>query len=474
MKLLLRSGKDPFTAMSAEESFFFYPGKGVFGTNVGNLVFSDSMHKIISTPSSNVVSNSLLTERPGVDAGYAQRVNEEFDAFVVPLANAFRPKMADTLNRLSVVVEKLTIPVVVAGVGVQRSIAAPSESMSPETNEAIKRFMNAVLDRSARVGVRGEVTRAYLKQLGYGDDHIAVIGCPSLFAEGHDHRVVTTGEGLNDSSLVSMNVSPYVKDMAKFVASHHRKYENLVYIPQVFNDLEAIMWGKAPKKISDRNTPNYPTHPLFLEDKVKFFLDSRTWVDFLRTRDFSFGTRIHGNIAALKAGTPAMVLVHDTRTLELAEYHQIPHRFINSLPENTTATELYDQADYTAFNAGFSQRLTTFCDFLDENQIPHIYTPGNENPDYQKSLERVSLPGPVTPVTAFTPQGHQSLVSRMTWLYSKSPQPKVYPYQVSAPFPAAVKKEQKTVPPTQQVPTPQPRRPLWKRAARSVKKSLTS
>ena len=38
------------------------------------------------------------------------------------------------------------------------------------------------------------------------------------------------------------------------------------------------------------------------------FLSPFPWLDFLRTREFVFGSRIHGNLAGVMAGTPTLVL----------------------------------------------------------------------------------------------------------------------------------------------------------------------
>ncbi|NDZ70642.1 polysaccharide pyruvyl transferase family protein, partial [Streptomyces sp. SID10362] len=66
--------------------------------------------------------------------------------------------------------------------------------------------------------------------------------------------------------------------------------------------------------------------------KVRLYIDPATWISELRPFDFSFGSRIHGNIAALLAGVPSTVLCGDSRTLELCRYFGIPHRKITEVP----------------------------------------------------------------------------------------------------------------------------------------------
>src|SRR5436190_19684926 len=87
-RILLRSGKSPFHVLSPRASLEDYPS-GVFAINSGNMVFSDAMHRILSTPGTDVIPNTYLGERLGVNQPYLDRVNSEFSHFVVTLADAF-------------------------------------------------------------------------------------------------------------------------------------------------------------------------------------------------------------------------------------------------------------------------------------------------------------------------------------------------------------------------------------------------
>ncbi len=133
--------------------------------------------------------------------------------------------------------------------------------------------------------------------------------------------------------------------------AHHARYPNLRYIAQDLATLELLLWGESERAARQADKlPLHTSHPLFVENKVRFFVDPWPWIEHLRTVDFAFGTRIHGNIAALLAGTPAYVLAHDSRTLELARYFEIPHRRITDVAPETDAAELYAEADYAGLD----------------------------------------------------------------------------------------------------------------------------
>lgn len=398
-RILLRAGKSPFDVIGCEPSLTNFPG-GSFGTNVGNLVFSDAVHRILSTPDTEVVENSFLSERAGVTDDYIDRINSEFDHFAIPLANAFRIPFLSPLQRLTETIKRLRIPVSVIGVGVHGGAGSLSRSIHDvpaELREAVVAFMKAALNHSPKVGVRGENTRSFLRTLGFGDDAVEVIGCPSLFRNGLDQAITKGVERLSPQSRIAMNISPYVPYMGPSSLYHSARYPHLRYIPQDYQSAETMMWGTNPPTFAE-DMPTHNRHPLYAEDKMRFFVDSKTWIDYLKTFDFSFGTRIHGNIAALVAKTPAFVLVHDTRTQELVDYHQIPFKLVSDLPDEVDAADLFEAADYTGFNTGHRQRFETFHRFLHDSGLSTVFDPGLANPRYDEELSALRLPPPIRPV----------------------------------------------------------------------------
>ena len=75
---------------------------------------------------------------------------------MVPLANAFRPSFQASLDRLSTLIEQLTTPEW-PGVGAQVGTDYNTDELRP-LESSVRRFVTAVLDRSASIGVRGELT----------------------------------------------------------------------------------------------------------------------------------------------------------------------------------------------------------------------------------------------------------------------------------------------------------------------------
>ncbi|AXT84515.1 polysaccharide pyruvyl transferase [Aeromicrobium sp. A1-2] len=420
----MRSPKDPFHVISPEQALALYP-KGVFGRNVGNMIFTEAMHRLISVPDTEVVSDSFLSERLPDSRAHAVRINEEFDQFVIPLANAFRASFHRNLAQMTQLIERLNIPVVVAGVGVAGGVGSldnPFPDNPPEVTATIKRFLKAVLDHSSTIGVRGETTREYLASLGFGDEHVEVVGCPSLFRRGADLQVQKKSASLTEDSHFTMNLSPYVPLMDEVSLRHAERYPHMTYIPQGHDSLEMMLWGvdRTPKKRPD--LPAHPTHPLYRANRMRFFVDPETWNRYLAEREFSFGTRIHGNIAAINARTPAHVIAHDARTLELARYHEIPHTLVPDLPPNVDAADLFERTDFTAFNSGHAERFAKFARFLEKNDVGHVYETGKSNPAYDERMSTTPFPPAVETLYSVSDQSREDLIERVSELYQAAGQ----------------------------------------------------
>lgn len=385
-RILLRAHKDPFTVVSPKRAY----RSNTIGDNVGNLLFSNASYKLLQTRGTEVVTGRLQGGREE-----AERLNDEVDHVVIPLANAFRLSFQGSLERMTDAIEALKVPVTVLGVGAQMHLNGRTDRLDA-MRPAVTRFMRAVLDRSPSVGVRGEFTERYLRGLGF--DAVDVIGCPSLFMQGPGLRIDKRVAALGRSSRISMNLSPYVSDLGPMVQRHTERYPKLRYTAQHVDALGLLLDPAHTSKTfaTDQSVlPTHHRHPLVAQGRTSFFVDPTPWIAYLRRFDFSFGTRIHGNIAALLAGTPAYVLAHDSRTLELARYYDIPHRTTNRVTATTDAAALYAEADYTAFNEGHRERFTRFTDFVEAHGLAHVYQPGEDPLAFDRRTALTPYPGDV-------------------------------------------------------------------------------
>ncbi len=403
-KLLIRAGKEPYKPIGPETTLV----KNTLGTNSGNMLFSHSVFRTLSTEGTTLVANEFK-----IDLSKADQVSEEYDAFVVPMASAFRLSFEKSLNQHTDFIKKLKIPVIVVGVGAQSTLDYDSARLKP-IDASVKRFVSTVLNRSASIGVRGEFTAQYVCDLGFSPNDVDIIGCPSMFLDGPNLRIEKKAPTLTPSAKVAINISPYVKEMGDVLAVNEAKYPGLVYIPQDEQTLKYMVWGEAygTRGTPDKN-PVHLSHTMFCADKVRAFIDLGTWLSYLQDFDFAFGTRIHGNVAALLAGVPSFVIAHDSRTLELAKYHEIPHRRLPDLTPGIDAAELYAEANYDALNRGHQTRFERFTGFLNKNGLSHVYAAGQTSRVFDTKLREGVFPAALRPLLT---TDSAALAERIRWL----------------------------------------------------------
>lgn len=410
-RILVRGAKAPWVSVPAESVMI----QNVLATNSGNLLFGQAVFRSLSIEGTEVIADGYNTTRRGVDDNFIRRINQEFDKFVVPLANAFRPSFQPNLAYLTQVIEGLDMPVTVVGVGTQQPFDAAGDQNS-KLDEVATKFMRAVLERSASVGVRGEATASYLKRLGFGDEHTDIIGCPSVFMHGPKPLVRPLGDCFSQIDSLAMSASPETPVMVPMIQAHAERFQRFRYIPQNSWDLNTMMWSEVRDRPDAIDHLVAPESRLHVNDQIRFPLDPNTWVNYLRSFDFMLGTRIHGTIAGILAGTPSLLLAHDSRTRELADYHGIPYLSFDKITGDTRAEDLYQYADYGKFHDRLPSTFDRFTKFLAKNDLPNIYQPGQQINDYDEKLSKATLPRNVHPILAAGPAGRREVASRLWWL----------------------------------------------------------
>lgn len=413
-RILVRAGKHPFDVVGPEASLA--TEAGVFSGNVGNFLFSESVIKALSSPGAEVTANAMITERSRVTDEYVDAIDSQFDQFVVPLANAFRPDFRRSLDKLTAVIERLHIPVVVVGVGGQHSVAGGVADYSDELQQSIRRFTTAVLDRSASIGVRGEITKQLLIDLGFPAGSVDIIGCPSLQTTRAPRPVEKAGAGLSASSAIAVNVTPEVERMGRILLANAERYPNMTYIPQERAALALMLWGEQDVRVANPDMPTRWDHPMHLSNRMRFPLDARTWLEMLEHQEFVFGTRLHGNVAGLIAGTPSFLLVHDSRTLELADYHALPHRMVDEVEPTVDAQTLYDQADFSEFNARREETFERYVQFLERNDIDPVFRHPEAQRKWEARHRTIEYPQPVQTLMAEPAEHRRAIAQRLSWL----------------------------------------------------------
>lgn len=372
--------------------------KNSIGGNVGNLVYAYSVLRTLMTEGTTITPDYYK-----IDHKQAEEINEKYDCYIIPLADAFREDFIPLLRRYTKLIKKLKIPVIVIGVGL-RAPFEPKLNEGFPFDEDVKAFVKAVLEKSSIIGLRGEITSKYLTRLGFreGIDH-TVIGCPSMYAFGRDLHIRDTN--ITKESMICVNssrLSP--KNVLDFIARGMEEYPNHYFIPQWRIEMKLVYLGAPSIAKASDNYPVKMSDPTYMNNRVRYFLNVPTWLDFIGKADLSFGARLHGNITATIAGTPSIITPKDARMRELTEYHGLTHISADEITDKTNLSDVIEKVDFQSPTKKQGENFDHFISFLDKNNLDHIYKKGS-NPSmvpFDERLSEIQHRPALTPISGCT------------------------------------------------------------------------
>ncbi|MBN6885240.1 polysaccharide pyruvyl transferase [Cytobacillus horneckiae] len=409
-KILIRAGMSPLDVFDATHIIM----NNSIGGNVGNLIYQYSVIRNLMTEGTTIIPDYYNYEPTRAD-----EINNNYDAYVIPLADAFRTDFMPTLRKYTKLIKKLEIPVYVIGVGL-RAPFEPNLKEGFPFDEDVKAFVSAVLEKSSIIGVRGQITADYLTRLGFreGEDHV-VIGCPSMYSFGRELHIRDTH--ITTDSFVSINSSRLSPDnVLDFIDRSAKQFPNHYFIPQWMKEMIMTYTGSPSVSNSDdKNYPNKMSHPMYMENKVRFPMNVPTWLDLMKEVDLSFGARLHGNIAATIAGTPSIIFPKDARMRELAEYHNLTKIMANEITDQTNLLDLIETLDFHSPEKNQAENFDRFIKFLDKNGLEHIHQESGviKSAPLDKELSKIELLSPLETVSGLT---MEQMVQRWETYYPKA------------------------------------------------------
>lgn len=372
----MRASQSPFDNLTPYETLLH----DKIWTNVGNLLFPYSIYRNLISADTTI---DVYSKAP--DSSDADFINNNYDVVLIPLANAFRPSFQKQLELWTDLINNLNIPCVVVGVGVQAGLDFYSATEFP-FDDTVKKFSSAVASKSAYIGVRGELTYEYLKRLGFGSV-TQIIGCPSMYMYG---EYLPIPKKTKDNLKVSVNGKKSDSEDIKNFLFKDKHFS--FFIPQETYELTLLYSGMFAPTDADDIYPLSIDNELFKEDKILFCVNVPSWLELLKTADFSIGSRIHGNIAAVLAGIPSFILATDSRVLELARYHNLPYMEKNKFDFSKSFKEIYEETNFSMINNGHKDRYNNFVNFLRTNGLNPVFQP---NAVFDRKIEETQFYHPI-------------------------------------------------------------------------------
>ncbi|MCL2022948.1 MAG: polysaccharide pyruvyl transferase family protein [Oscillospiraceae bacterium] len=378
MKYLIRTGMLPYDNFSISKVLQY----DLTWSNIGNMLFPASVIKSL------MLDESVeFVPLRGQLKDIAQKHEATCEANIFPFANAFR-EGTDSSQYIALV-KNSSKPSIIIGIGFQGTLNESLNKKFPFDADA-KDLVSSVLEKSVSIGVRGKTTKQYLcDNLGFPEDRVDVIGCPSLFLPGPNFSGIRSTENVESFALtLDTKIS---KTGLKFFESISRLYK-IGFFAQSTPESRQIY---APSPIS--HVRDY--HEVFPTENMVSFVNIPSWLSFLREYNFAFSNKVHGTIAALLAGTPAVCLADDSRLLELCQHHKIPYVLPDEI-NDLTLSSLIAKADYTEFYSVYKSNFENYVKFMNKNGLKTIWDNGGtgEGCAYDKKMSSIKFEGPVTSI----------------------------------------------------------------------------
>lgn len=368
------------------------------GANSGNLVFQYACTLMVDAPKTHIG----MTETPYGDVAAVQATKK----MIVPAANHLRADSDWTgLNNFLAGINK---PLIVMGLGAQSpKIGGASETLEVlRGNKGVVRMIDILRERAEFVTVRGDYTKTICHEMGLHDVH--VLGCPSATINPDPHlgrnmqaklEAVRDGgrDGGRDSATppriavtaaapFEIREDPPKRDVERQLFKWVSQTDGL-YVQQS-GGIDAMratngrwyeMARGARASITKVMAPDI--EPLdawaYMAKGGRFYISARHWRDEMRDMDLCIGTRLHGNMAAIAAGTPGIIIAHDSRTGELGQTMHLPRLDLaDAMAANSVQEALekvvFDGAAFDAWRRDAAQAYVAAFARMDIPLAPHI------------------------------------------------------------------------------------------------------
>lgn len=283
------------------------------GKNTGNLMFTEAIYRLIDTDVSQIGFNFN-----------PEKVNQEFDAVVVPAANWLNP--GAEWDWLTDRLDQLKLPVTVIGLGLQ---AAGMDPSAVEVSPSARRLAEFFSKSAPLMSVRGNFTRDWLKSIGI--ENVVTTGCPSLYMNifqqqpiPPDAKIVfqSTRYGMSEPFLNRKGINlKMFQWMTSFDCPmiYQSEPEEMMLLTS------GVSATTLPRKQQELLMQLYSCVSIeeldaFLRRNGRVFYDLQAWSTFVHQHKAVVGTRLHGSIIALNSGRPAILVPHDSRTAEVASF----------------------------------------------------------------------------------------------------------------------------------------------------------
>lgn len=340
------------------------------GLNTGNLYIGYAVNSLFKTKNFFNIWTELSDHE-------VSEIKENFDVIVMGASNFINKSTNFEIPARNL--KKLKLPIIVLGIGAQ---ASSNSIKKIHLTKGTENFLNVISEYSESLGVRGEYTAEILSNMGI--TNFTIIGCPTLYLNKDINFKIK-----KDSSFNELNIALNYTDISQKCDEKILQYafnNNLDIIGQTeyieeywkrglnynYGDITKEKALEKEKKYTKSLKVGIDEVKKYMSEHLYQFYDIDQWASHIKKYNFLFGTRFHGNMIALQNGIPSLLVTHDSRTKELADYCNIPYIEAKNLIGDIDLEQLYSEVDYSKFNKEYANKFHDFIEFLNKNKVTDI------------------------------------------------------------------------------------------------------
>jgi Polysaccharide pyruvyl transferase len=342
--------------------------------NIGDSFVYDSSLKILDF--SELVP-IYVSEDEKEQAAHVEQINQLDYVF---LRGSNYINTSGKWDGFTALLEKTNVPIIAFGIGLQ----AP-DNATEFVNESTKRFLQLISDRSASIGVRGELSQKALASIGIKNSRI--FGCPTMFRRGQPEirlrhvdptSIERLGFTLRRNTHGRQTLQRYLMRtlsdqyrMTIFCAGELE--EKAIYYAGRGEIAErSNVMTSAVQALTDQDWVFGAGDPLLTvyRSSLAVFEAVSDFEAEMRKMSAVTGFRLHGNLMALANSVPALYVTYDSRTREFVDTLGIP--FVESrLMDKFSFRREWEKADFAKFERTYAARFRDLLAFLGENGMRH-------------------------------------------------------------------------------------------------------
>lgn len=321
----------------------------------------------------SLIANALCQIFDGefvYDTSDINKLNEKYDACVLSLATHLDPHR--DASRLAEIVEKLDMPVMIPAVGItayEKKVAKPSP-ISP----SFRKLLSIVSEKSEWIGVRGHYSANVLLRNGF--KNIVPIGCPTIFRELNRDLKVEMPNSIDDILFVyHFTAHKYISKIKDIDILGQDLHDHFVFTDELDHDhmlrnkIYHLYGNKNNVEIFNKNNKN----------RTIFYPSFKKWYKTVLDHDFVLGPRLHGCLAAIGKGKPAVFVDHDLRIREVAEFFGLPVLSEEFMYNYGVDKNYLSNISFNKFHDIYPSRFDNFIKMISENKIPIDINMGTNN-----------------------------------------------------------------------------------------------